>query len=241
MLAYRIDAAPDARSHHNGAVIGAGTALFARDVRLAARRPVEAVAALGFFLLVTALMPVALAPDAVQRPALAAPVAWVAALLAAALGSARLFSDDAASGMLDQLLLAPGGATFAVAGVLAAHWVTVAVPLLAATPVLALFYDLDARQWAMLAASLTLGTPALCTLAALGAALTLGARTATLLLALLVLPWCVPVLLFGIRAAQPDMAGAWPAGPSLLLAAVSLGCAALVPFAVAASLRLGAP
>nr|WP_297357851.1 heme exporter protein CcmB [uncultured Caldimonas sp.] len=209
--------------------------MLARGLRLAWRRPVDALVGLAFFVLVVGLIPLALVPDAAARPAMAGAASWIAAVLAAMVSSLRLFGDDAASGALDQLLLAPGGAVPAMAGLLAAHVTVTALPLVLVSPLLALFFDLHAKAWAALAAALLLGLPALCLLAALGAALTHGARAGAVLLGVVVLPWCVPVLLFGIRAAQPGETGAL-----LLVAAVSLACAALVPRAVVAALKLGA-
>ncbi|AKJ28316.1 heme exporter protein CcmB [Caldimonas brevitalea] len=207
--------------------------MFGRGVRLAWRRRVDSAASLAFFLIVAALFPLALMSEA--RSGLAPAATWIAALLATTLGSLRLFTDDAANGVLDQLLLAPGGTGLAVGGLLCAHFVTVGAPLLGASPLVALFYDLSFEQWARLAVSLLLGLPALCVLSALGAALTLGARAGGLLLALLVVPWGVPVLLFGIGAAQGISNGAM-----LLLAAATLFALALGPWGVGAALRMNA-
>ncbi|MCW7537907.1 heme exporter protein CcmB [Aquabacterium sp. A7-Y] len=235
MVAHRLDAAPVlARPPLRSRLDGPFWLMLRRGVRLAWRQRIDTAAALAFFLIVAALFPLALMPAPEARPTLAPAAAWVAALLAITLGSLRLFTEDAGNGVLEQVLLGPGSTGMAVAGVLAAHWVAVGLPLLAAAPVLALFYDLSAVQLGWLSASLLLGTPALCVLAALGAALSLGARAGGLLLALLVLPWCVPVLLFGVSAAQ----GA--AGPALLLLAASTTFSlALGPLAVSAALRMG--
>jgi heme exporter protein B len=216
---------------------GAFGLLLGRGLRLAWRRPLPWATALLFFVLVAALWPLATQPLGAARASQAVPAAWVAMLLAALLASQRLFADDADSGVLDQLLAARGAWPGAVAGLLAAHALTISTAVLLAVPAIAVLHDLDAGGTARLAASLLLGTPAVCLLAALGAALTLPARGAALLLPLLVLPWCVPLLLFGIRAAQPALDGGWAFGPLALLAALSLAAAALVPPAVAAALR----
>lgn len=238
MVAHRLDTAPvPARLPLSGGLHRPVVLMLGRGLRLAWRRRVDTGAALAFFLIVAALFPLALMPSPEQRPALAPAVTWIAALLATALGSLRLFSEDAANGVLEQVLLAPGSASLAVAGMLWAHWLGVGLPLIAATPGVALFYDLSVAEWARLAVSLLLGTPALCVLSALGAALSLEARAGGLLLALLVLPWCVPVLLFGVSAAHG------PAGPGgtaglLMLAAFTTFSLALGPLAVRAALRI---
>jgi hypothetical protein len=66
------------------------------------------------------------------------------------------------------------------------HWATTALPLLAATPLLAELLHLPRAQLPVLLASLALGTPLLSLLGAVVAALTVGMRRSGILVALLV-------------------------------------------------------
>ncbi|WP_298015192.1 heme exporter protein CcmB [uncultured Aquabacterium sp.] len=210
----------------------------ARGLSLAWRRRVDGVVALLFFLLVAWLLPLVLTPTADELPTLAPAIVWVAAVLAMLAGSLRLFQDDAANGALEQMLLAPGGPTLAVAGMLTAHWLTVALPLLAALPLIGVLYGLSLLQWQWLGASLLLGMPALCGVVALAAALSLGARGGLMLLTLLSVPLALPVMLFGVRAAQGDAAGGWAHGALMLLGATALTAFALGPWGVARALEV---
>ena len=73
--------------------------------------------------------------------------------------------------------------------------------------------------------------------APLGAALTLGARRGGLLIAVLVLPLLVPPVIFGGGALQAaSTAGDWSSGLALL-AAYTLACLVVAPFAAAAAVR----
>ena len=112
-----------------------------------------------------------------------------------------------------------------------------ALALLLATPLLGWQYGLGEEVMGVLLLSLALGTPSLCVLAALGAALTLGLRGA-LLLVLVVLPLSVPILIFGSHAVTQSLLGL-PAAPALNLLGACL-CLALLagPWAIAAALRL---
>ena len=56
--------------------------------------------------------------------------------------------------------------------------------------------------------SLLLGTPALSLIGAVGAGLTLGLRGGGVLVSLLVLPLCIPVLIFGAGAVEASLTGA---------------------------------
>jgi heme exporter protein B len=90
------------------------------------------------------------------------------------------------------------------------------------------------------ALTLLVGTPALTFLGAIGAGLTVSLRRGGLLVPILILPFAVPVLIFGVSAATSvafDPAGFFT--PFLLLAALSLFAAVVGPIAAAAALRGG--
>jgi heme exporter protein B len=97
--------------------------------------------------------------------------------------------------------------------------------------------NLDIDAFAALIASMLGGTPAVSFIGGIGAALTLRARRAGLLLALIVLPLYVPTLIFGVLAVGgAQIEGAfWP--PFLIQVAVSLVAIVLAPVATAAALR----
>jgi heme exporter protein B len=91
--------------------------------------------------------------------------------------------------------------------------------------------------WA-LALALLLGTPTLTLVGSIGAALLLGSRRGSVLIALLVLPLYIPVLIFGVAAVEGIMLGLGGTAPLLILGAMLLAALALTPFATAAALRI---
>ncbi len=212
-------------------------AVFWRELRLAARRPADALGGLLFFVLVGSLFPLALGPDANLLQQIAPGVMWVAALLAVLLGQHRLFEGDWADGSLEQWLLVPQPLPLLVVVKVAAHWLLGTAPLLLVAPLLGWQYGLDSTVIGVLLVSLALGTPSLYLLAALGAALTLGLR-GQLLLVLLVLPLSIPILIFGSHAVAQAQQGL-SAAPALNLLGAFL-CLALLagPWAIGAALRL---
>ncbi|MBF6632023.1 MAG: heme exporter protein CcmB [Comamonas sp.] len=208
-----------------------------RELRLAMRRPADALSSLAFFIMVGSLFPLALGPDSALLRQIAPGVVWVAALLAVLLGQHRLFESDYADGSLEQWALARSPLLLLVGLKVLAQWLVGVLPLLLATPLLGWQYGLEGDVIAVLLLSLALGTPSLCILAALGAALTLGLR-GQLLLTLIVLPLSVPILIFGSHAVTQALQGL-AATPSLNLLGACL-CLALLagPWAIAAALRL---
>ncbi len=86
--------------------------------------------------------------------------------------------------------------------------------------------------------SLALGTPALSVIGTFGAALTVGLKRGGLLLSLLVLPLYMPTLIFGAEVARRGAEGMALGTPLALLAGITCGTIALLPFASAAVLRV---
>ena len=224
-------------SARTGLLRGAAT-VFTRDLRVSARRRADTLAALAFFAMVSSLFPLGIGPEPQALRAMAGGVLWIAALLASLLAMARLFSDDHADGTLEQLLLSPHPLPLLVLGKVAAHWVVGGGLLLLAAPLVALQYGLTAPAMATLCAALLLGSPVLSLVGALAAALTLGLRGGAWLLALLVLPLCVPVLVFGAGAVESQIAGLGMEAHLSILMALLLPTAALSPWACAVALRI---
>ena len=191
----------------------AAMALVVRDIRLLWRRRGDALQPALFALLVVVLFALALGGEARALERVAAPVLWVAVLLAGLLALDTLFRGDAEDGSLEQWMLAPVPLSWLVLVRTFMHWATTALPLLVATPLLGELLHLPRAQLPVLLASLALGTPLLSLLGAVVAALTVGMRRSGILVALLALPLYVPVLVFGAGSVAATAQGLDPTGP----------------------------
>lgn len=208
------------------------SALVLRELRLAATGG-SFVLPIVFFLLVAALFPFAIGPDAALLARAGGGALWVAALLASLLPVDRLVEPDRASGVLDQLAVRGMSEESVVLAKLAAHWLSFGPPLmLAALPAAALM-KLPAPVLARLELGLLAGTPGLAALTLMVAALTSGLRSTGALAGLLLLPLAVPILIFGAGLAEANGS----AGALKLLAAASLLLVAVAPFAAGAAIR----
>ena len=218
--------------------MSAVAAVIRRDLRLAARRWPEFALPPLFLLVVASLFPVAISPAATVLALLGPGVIWVAALLAALLGQELLFRPDYDDGALELMALSPQPlATLAAARVLV-HWLVTGLPLIVVTPLVAVWFSMSAAATEVTLAGLLLGTPVLSLIGGVAAALTVSLKRSAPLLALLVLPLCVPVVIFGTRAAALADSGLTAAGPLYLLAALLVLALTLAPFAVGAALRI---
>ena len=189
---------------------------------------------LAFLLLIAALFPFAVGPNATLLSQTGGGLLWIAALLASLLPIDRLIEPDRETGVMDQLVLRGIGEGTILFAKGIAHWLSFGPPLLlAALPAGALLkLEPDVLQMVML--GLLLGTPGLAALAILVAALTAGLRGSGSLTGLLVLPLAVPILIFGAGSLQ------FGGGEALkLVAACSLLLCVIAPIAGGAALRAG--
>ncbi|MCC5963593.1 MAG: heme exporter protein CcmB [Rhodobacteraceae bacterium] len=213
-------------------------ALLIRDLRLALRAGGGFGLGLAFFLILAVLVPLGVGPEAGTLALIAPGVLWVGALLACLLSLDRIFALDFEDGSLDLLATAPVPLEAVVAVKALAHWITTGLPLVLVSPVLGLLLFLPAEAYGWLILSLMLGTPALSVIGAFGAALTVGLKRGGLLLSLLVLPLYIPTLVFGAEVVSRGAQGLAVGTPLALLAGITMGAAAILPFAAALVLRI---
>lgn len=213
-------------------------ALLARDLRLAMRAGGGFGLGLAFFLLVAVLVPLGVGPEGAVLAKIASGILWVAALLACLLSLDRIFALDFEDGSLDLLATAPIPLEGVVAIKALAHWLVTGLPLTLVAPVLGLLLNLPVAGYGWLVLSLAFGTPALSVIGAFGAALTVGLKRGGLLLSLLVLPLYVPTLIFGAEVVKRGAQGLEATTPLLLMAGITLGSLALLPFAAALVIRI---
>ena len=213
-------------------------ALVWRDIRLAVRAGGGFGLGLAFYLIVAVLVPLGVGPEVQILGTIAPGVLWVGALLSALLSLDRMFALDWEDGTLDLLATSPLPLEAVSLAKIVAHWLVSGLPLVAVAPVLGIMLNLAPGAYGWMLASLALGTPALSAIGCFGAALTVGLKRGGLLLSLLVLPMYVPTLIFGALAVIRGAEGLDGTTPLLLVAGISLGSLALLPFAAALALRL---
>ena len=209
-----------------------------RDLRLALRTGGGFGLGLAFFLILAILVPLGVGAEGGTLGRIAPGILWVGALLACLLSLDRIFALDHEDGSLDLLATSPLPLEGVVAVKALAHWLVTGLPLTLLAPGLGVLLNLAPSAYGWLVLSLILGTPTLSIVGAFGAALTVGLRRGGLLLSLLVLPLYVPTLIFGAEVVRRGAEGMALGTPLALLAAISLGAAALLPFAAAAALRV---
>jgi heme exporter protein B len=193
---------------------------------------------LVFFILVVALFPLGVSPEASILAPTAAGIVWVAAMLATLLSLELMFKLDHEDGSLEQLLLAPYPGWSLVLAKVLVHWLISGLPLVLLSPLIAsmLFLPLHALPTLML--SLLIGTPTLSLFGAIGAALVTGVRGGGMLLTILILPLYVPVIIFGAASVAAAVQGMPIDGYMAILGAMLVFALMITPWASSAALKL---
>ena len=220
-----------------GGPVGAIMALLMRDLRLARREPMQWALPLVFFVLAASLVPLSFGARTDLLRATAPGILWLCALFAALLAHEGMFHGDMEDGSLDLQLASPHPLALLLGARMAAHWLVSGLPSVLAGPVLATMFGISGHACLVLAATMLLGTPLLSLLGTLGSALTVGSVRGSALLGLLILPLCVPPLIFATAAVYAAAAGLPVGGHLLILGAMLVLGITLIPLACATGLR----
>lgn len=221
-----------------GSTAAACAALLRRDLTLAWRRRGDIAMPVLYALIVATLFPFALGPEPTLLARIAGGVVFVTVLLAVLLSLDHLFRADIEDGSMEQLMLAPQPLALLVGAKILAHWITSSLPLIAVAPLLASMLKLPPAAMPVLVAALLLATPLLSLLGAVLVALTAGSRRSGMLLALMLLPLCVPVVIFAAGAVAAAQEGLPWIAPIAWLGAGLVMAVVLAPLACAAALRI---
>ena len=211
---------------------------FKREFLVLVRHKGELANPLIFFFMVVSFIPLGISPDPNMLKQLAGGILWVVALLATLLSLDGLFRSDFEDGSLELMLLSPQPLVWLVLTKVLAHWTLTGIPLALMAPILGIMLSLPEGGYGILVLSLLLGTGSLSLIGAIGAALTVGLRKGGLLLALVIMPFYIPVLIFGASAVKNTIEG-FPVNAELaILTAMLFGWLAFAPFAIGGALKI---
>lgn len=219
-------------------LLRATCAVINHDLRLRWRQRADVLQSSLTCVLLVVLSALSFADDS-RRLADAAPaILWLCVLIAGALPLGTMFRADWQDGSLEQWLLSPIPLAWLVLIRVGIEWSTTQLSLLVSTVLLTQFVHLPHPLLGPLMLSLALGTPLLCLLGAMVAALTVALKRAGSLSVLLSLPLYVPVLVFGVGSITATRQGLDGSGALLLLAAGLCIGLVVAPWVTAAALRI---
>lgn len=212
--------------------------LFIKDLTLAYRKKGELLNPLIFFGLVVLLFPIGISASESLLKEIAPGLLWIAALLSVLMSLDWMFREDFQDGTLEQWLMSHHSLQGFVLSRILSHWIITALPLVLLAPVLAVSLSLPFDAILILMVSLLIGSLLLVLIGAIGVALTTGLKKSATLMPLLVMPFYVPVLIFGASAVEVTASGWSASGQLYILAGLLVLGLTLAPFAVASALRI---
>ena len=212
--------------------------LMLRELRLATRARQGFGLPLAYYLAVAVLIPFGVGPDARTHGLIAVGILWAGALLATLISLQQVFEDDREDGTVERLALAPVPLEGFVFAKIAANWTATALPICLSSPLVGIVLNLpQGTGWAVLV-TLLLGTPALSAIGVLGASFAVGSGRGGLLASVIVVPFCIPTLIFGSASATGLAEGTGSGSALAALSAITLACVAVIPVASAKVLRI---
>jgi heme exporter protein B len=220
-------------------MIAAFGTIAGQTARLSLRSGGGPLIGLVFFLAVVTIVPFGVGPDLKLLARIGPAILWIGALLATLLGLDRLFQDDRDDGSLDLLMLAGPPLEIVVLAKCLGHWLATGLPLVIVAPVLGLLLGIEPAGLGAVTLTLLAGSPGLTLIGAIGAALLTALGRGGLLVAVLVLPFTIPVLIFGVSSTTAVLLAGSFLPPFLILIAITLVATVVATVAGAAALRAG--
>jgi heme exporter protein B len=211
--------------------------VFYTECLLGMRRSQEWLFPLCFFVIVVSLFPLAFSPDPDLLQKFFPGFIWIAALFASTLSSGSLFQTDLEEGYLEQMIFSDIPFAFLIFVKIFSFWVMTSLPLIFLTPILGMMFHVEWTTTLSLILGLLIGTPALTFINSFGTALTIGLKQQGVVLGLLVLPFTIPILIFGVTIVLQSQAHLDDRGGMAFLAILSLSAILFLPLAISFVLK----
>ncbi len=203
------------------------------------RRYQDMLYPLLFLIMAMVLFPLSINADPSLIEKMGAGILWVIVLFLLLMTLEQLFREDWQEGELEQLILNPNDLILTLFIKLIVFSFMIVVPLTVMVPILTLALYIPLIALKTLLGSLWLGVPTLVFLGGIARVLTLDLRHSSVLLALLMLPFYIPVLIFASSAVALASSGLAPNGCLAWLAVLMVLSVSFSPFIIGGVLRLG--
>jgi heme exporter protein B len=212
--------------------------ILSRELTLARRSGGQWMLGAVFMSAFLALCGIALGGQLSELQRLGPPLIWLAILFSMLLSFQNIFQNDFQQGSLVQLLLNDVSPLTLCLGKWAAFILTGFMPLFIITPLIGTLFGLSGASTIALMTTLAISAPALAAYVTLAGALLCGRQGAGFLAILLVMPFLIPLLIFGLEATQALTNQGWAAVEIRILAGLSLLSIAIGLPASSAALRI---
>ncbi|PIR39634.1 MAG: heme exporter protein CcmB [Alphaproteobacteria bacterium CG11_big_fil_rev_8_21_14_0_20_39_49] len=173
--------------------------LIKRDLLLAAKKGSGTGNIIAFFIISSILFAFGTGSEPDKLKSIGTGTIWVCALLSSMMAIPKIFDEDYEDGSLAQIFLQGHLTEIVILSKIISHWIISCLPLILITPFIAMLFNIE-NNTSSIMLSLAIGTPILCSIGIMGAALTLGVKRAGNLIGIIILPLYIPTMIFGVSA-----------------------------------------
>ena len=153
-----------------------------------------------FLFIASILLPFSLGPDITVLQSVMPGFIWVILAFTVIMAVEKMYVADFNSGFLEEILLSSNHVIYFACAKVIVYWLINLVPMLLIMPFLLIALELDKVIIIKLLLSISLGSPIMFILGAVGSAIMVGKNKNSALFCLLILPFFIPIIIFGSLA-----------------------------------------
>ena len=181
-------------------MIKVGTNIVLRDLKKNYSSFQNLTLILGFYVSLIIIFPISLGNSSSILTTFASSILWVCLLLTSLSFLNNVFEEDLKDGWLDQVIISNFPLEIIVVLKAISHWISIILPMIIMTPIILIVLDISLHFLFNIILVLIIGSITLSLLGVMTSSLVLGSKNTNALSFLIVLPLCIPVLIFGVSA-----------------------------------------
>ena len=191
-----------------------------------------------FFVFVVFLIPLGIGPDRIVHNQVAPSALWIGCVFSLLLNLDRLFLPDYTDGTIEKLIAMQIPIEEYVIAKMILLVLISGIPIAMVSPLLGVLLNLSLIHGLYASLTLIIGSLALAAIGTFGSALVLHSNRGHLLQTTTVLPFCIPVIIFGTSAIKNYVSLQIIAAELFILMGISLLSVAIFPFITAYVLKI---
>ena len=209
-----------------------------REFLINFRSLIDVISIISFMILIVTLFVLGIGPFEEKLTLVSNAIFWIGLILAIIPSLEKTLQKDYDDGWLDQTITSPLPLEFILLSKSIAYWLIIIVPLLISLPFLVILLNISLKLIPWLFISIIIGGLSISLIGIIGSALTLGAKRGNILLPILIIPFIIPILVFGIGISETITINESPRGNLFLLIGFTLIYLVISPFISALLIRI---
>ena len=209
-----------------------------REFLINFRSLVDVISIISFMILIVTLFVLGIGPFEEKLRLISNAIFWIGLILAIIPSLEKTLQRDYDNGWLDQTITSPIPLEFILLSKSIAYWLLIIIPLLISLPFFIILLNISLKLIPWLFISILIGGLSISLIGIIGSALTLGAKRGNILLPILIIPFIIPILIFGVGVSEAISVNESPVGNLFLLIGFTLIYLVISPFISAFLIRI---